>query len=84
MDAKKFDDLIDQMSTKPVVKTVKKIKKPAKRRSITATAKAQLLAGRSNAQVWSALKLSHHLDESKKWYVAWNRAWLVRRGLLEG
>jgi hypothetical protein len=66
--------------TEAAVKAAK-IEKP-RRAGISATARALILAGKTNQEVWAVLKDSFNLDESKKHYPTWYRCEMKRKGLL--
>ena len=53
-----------------------------KRTGISATARALILAGKTNQEVWAALKQQFNLDDSKKHYPTWYRCELKRKGQL--
>lgn len=53
-----------------------------KRTGISATARALILAGKTNQEVWDVLKSSFNLDDSKKHYPTWYRCEMKRKGLL--
>jgi hypothetical protein len=53
-----------------------------KRASISQLARALILAGKTNQEVWAELKQQFNLDDSKKHYPTWYRCEMKRRGLL--
>lgn len=66
-------------AAKPAKKTAEpKVKKTG----ISATARALILDGKSNQEVWEALKQQFNLDDSKKHYPTWYRCEMKRTGLL--
>lgn len=73
---------------KPVVeapksKDTKKTTGPkAKKSGISSTARELILAGKTNQEVWEALKQQFNLDDSKKHYPTWYRCEMKRTGLL--
>lgn len=52
------------------------------RATVAGTVRKMVLAGKSNKQIWSVLKLNYKLDDTKKHYPAWYRAQMRRQGLL--
>lgn len=77
---RRVSDLIAQL---PAEKTT--TAKSSKREgTVSAVARQLILEGKSNADVWSALKSQFNLDDSKKHYAAWYRAELRRAGRLAG
>ena len=50
--------------------------------SISGVARELISVGRTNEEVWGALKARFGLDDSKKHYPAWYRAEMVRAGAL--
>lgn len=58
-----------------------KVKK-VRRVSVSARARELILAGKSNADTWSALKAEFKLTEDKKHYPSWYRSQLRRTGQL--
>jgi len=62
--------------TDPVVEA-----KP-KKLGISATARELILSGKTNQEVWEALKQQFNLDDSKKHYPTWYRCEMKRTGLL--
>ena len=70
---------------KPAETKVAKATRPAaetKRTGVSATARALILAGKTNQEVWAVLKDSFNLDDSKKHYPTWYRCEMKRKGLL--
>lgn len=64
--------------------TVKKLKKAGiKRVTVSSMARDMILRGKTNEQVWDALKSNFKLDDSKKHYPGWYRAALKRSGELK-
>lgn len=55
---------------------------PKKTTTVTAVAEDLILKGKSNAQVFAALRRRFKLDEAKSHYPRWYRARLVRTGQL--
>lgn len=53
-----------------------------KKMGISATARELILSGKTNQEVWEALKQQFNLDDSKKHYPAWYRCEMARAGLL--
>jgi hypothetical protein len=69
-------------------KSVKKAAAPAqskkvRRVSVSSVAEGLLLAGKSNAEVWTALKAKFRLDDKKRHYPTWYRCRLQRMGKLK-
>ncbi len=67
------------------VAKVAKVERPAaetKRTGISATARALILAGKTNQEVWAELKQQFDLDDSKKHYPTWYRCEMKRKGQL--
>ncbi len=62
---------------KPVVEV-----KATKKTGISATARELILSGKTNQEVWEALKQQFNLDDSKKHYPTWYRCEMKRTGLL--
>ena len=54
----------------------------SKRTGISATARALILAGKTNQEVWAELKQQFDLDDSKKHYPTWYRCEMKRKGQL--
>jgi len=54
----------------------------SKRIGISATARALILAGKTNQEVWAELKQQFDLDDSKKHYPTWYRCEMKRKGQL--
>lgn len=70
---------------KPAETKAAKATRPAaetKRTGISATARALILAGKTNQEVWAELKQQFNLDDSKKHYPTWYRCEMKRKGLL--
>lgn len=57
-----------------------KISKPRAKTSVSARCKELIRDGLNNADVWVIVKDEFHLDDSKKYYPAWNRSWMARHG----
>lgn len=53
-----------------------------KKMGISATARELILAGKTNQEVWEALKQQFNLDDSKRHYPTWYRCEMKRTGLL--
>jgi len=53
-----------------------------KKMGISATARELILSGKTNQEVWEALKQQFNLDDSKKHYPTWYRCEMKRTGLL--
>lgn len=53
-----------------------------KKMGISATARELILSGKTNQEVWEALKQQFDLDDSKKHYPTWYRCEMKRTGLL--
>lgn len=63
-------------------KTAKKVvRQPG--RTVSSVARDLIIAGRSNDEVWKALKQEFKLDSSKKHYPAWYRSEVKRKGLIK-
>jgi hypothetical protein len=68
---------------KPKAKSAKKTAAPKEKKlGISATARQLILDGKSNQEVWEALKQQFNLDDSKKHYPTWYRCEMKRTGLL--
>ncbi len=70
---------------KPAETKAAKAARPAagtKRTGISATARALILAGKTNQEVWAELKQQFDLDDSKKHYPTWYRCEMKRKGQL--
>lgn len=59
-----------------------KLAAPAKRESISATARALILDGKTNQEVWEVLSGRFRLDDSKRHYPTWYRCEMKRSGSL--
>lgn len=66
------------------IAAIKKVrsKKPAKR-TVSGACRELILAGRSNDEVWAAVKAEFKLADGKKSYPSWYRSDLKRQGLLK-
>jgi len=53
-----------------------------RRVSVSARARELILAGKTNTEVWSALKVEFKLTDDRKHYPSWYRSQLRRTGLL--
>lgn len=49
--------------------------------TVASTCRSMILAGKTDEQIWSALRRVFKIDESKRRYVSWYRAEVRRRGL---
>lgn len=49
-------------------------------RGVSAAIVKMILAGKSNEEIWNSVKVEFNLDDSKKYYPAWNRSNLRRLG----
>lgn len=76
-----------QETAKPVAKATKAAKqdkpKAERKASVSGTCQRLILDGKSNADIWAVLKEQFNLDDSKKYYPAWNRAMMTRKGLIK-
>ena len=63
-------------------KPVKSVGPKAKKTGISATARKLILSGKTNQEVWEALKQQFNLDDSKRHYPTWYRCEMKRTGLL--
>ena len=72
------------MKKKSVKKAAPAAAKKVRRVSVSSVAEALLLAGKSNAEVWTALKAKFKLDDKKRHYPTWYRCRLQRLGKLKG
>ena len=63
-------------------KAPKTVKPAAETRSISSVARAMILDGKTNQEVWAAIKEQFNLDDSKKHYPTWYRCEMSRKGLL--
>jgi len=71
------------VTEEPKTKVAKKAIEPkAKKAGISATARELILSGKTNQEVWEALKQQFNLDDSKKHYPTWYRCEMKRTGLL--
>lgn len=70
--------------TKVAKEPVTKVDAPAKpaREGISATARALIADGKTNAEVWEVLQEQFNLDRSKRHYPTWYRCEMKRTGLL--
>jgi hypothetical protein len=59
----------------------KKSRKPAGD-TVSAVARALILAGKTNQEVWIALQKQFNLDDGKRSYPGWYRSEVKRKGLL--
>jgi len=67
----------------PKAKSAKKTEAPKEKKlGISATARELILSGKTNQEVWEALKQQFNLDDSKKHYPTWYRCEMKRTGLL--
>lgn len=66
-----------QAAAKPAAKTA-----APKREGISATARALILEGKTNTEVWEVLQAKFNLDQSKRHYPTWYRCEMKRTGLL--
>jgi len=66
------------MTTKIHPVSAKKVKA-----TVSSTARKMIIEGKSDAQVWAALRRIYHLDESRRYYVRWYRAECARKGLID-
>ena len=75
---------LKQPKTKPVKQAIEKpVKTTApKREGISATARAMILDGKTNQEVWEALQAKFDLDHSKRHYPTWYRCEMKRTGQL--
>jgi hypothetical protein len=72
----------EKAAAKSAPKNTEVATKDAKK-TITGVAQKLILAGKTNTEVFEALKAEFHLDDSKKYYPAWNRSMLRRTGVLK-
>ncbi len=71
---------------KPAETKAAKAARPAaetKRAGISQLARALILAGKTNQEVWAIIKEAFDLDDSKKHYPSWYRCELKRKGDLK-
>ena len=62
----------------------KKAADPKKDRvSVSSTCREMILAGKTNEQIWKVIQKEFNLDDSKKYYPAWNRSDMKKRGLIK-
>jgi hypothetical protein len=52
-------------------------------KSISKIIQGMILSGMSNQQIWDVMKQQYGLDDSKKYYPAWNRSEMRRSGKLK-
>ena len=86
-----FASLASRRTRTETVKTLASLqgKKTAKKvvrqpgRTVSSVARDLIIAGRSNDEVWKALKQEFKLDSSKKHYPAWYRSEVKRKGLIK-
>jgi len=57
--------------------------KPTSGKSISKIIQDMILNGMTNQQIWDVLKQQYGLDDSKKYYPAWNRSEMRRSGKLK-
>lgn len=62
-------------TTDPEVQTTKK-------QGVSQVARDLIRAGKSNQEVWTAIKAQFNLDDSKKHYPTWYRCEMKRKGLV--
>lgn len=55
----------------------------AKRGGVSTVARELILAGKSNQEVWTILKETFGLDDSKKHYPSWYRCEMKRKGMVK-
>jgi hypothetical protein len=70
-----------QQAVAKAVKAESKADTP-KRDGISATARALILDGKTNQEVWDVLQAKFNLDHSKRHYPTWYRCEMKRTGLL--
>ena len=73
-------------SAEPKEKAVKKSAEPkekaARKTCVSSVARSLILAGKSNDEVWTALKAQFNLDDKKRSYASWYRWQLHKQGEL--
>jgi len=87
---KRCEELAQFLRTE-AAKTAEKTTKPAKqdkpkterKASVSGTCQRMILDGASNADIWAVIKVQFNLDDAKKYYPTWNRAMMVRKGLIK-
>ena len=57
--------------------------KPAEKRTVSSVARALIVAGKTNEEVWDALVKEFKLEDSKKSYPAWYRRECKSKGLIK-
>ncbi|CAB4142864.1 hypothetical protein UFOVP1414_20 [uncultured Caudovirales phage] len=62
-------------------KPAKSAAKAERKASVSGTIQQLIVAGKSNVEIWGIIQPQFGLDESKKYYPAWNRSMMVRKGL---
>ena len=68
-------------AAKNASKPAKSAAKAERKASVSGTIQQLIVAGKSNVEIWGIIKPQFGLDESKKYYPAWNRSMMVRKGL---
>lgn len=63
-------------------KVVKEKTAKVPRTTVSSVAEALIIAGKTNAEVWAAIKEQFKLDDTKKSYPTWYRCRLKRQGKL--
>jgi hypothetical protein len=63
-------------------KPAKSAAKADRKASVSGTIQSLISAGKTNAEIWDDVKVQFNMDDSKKYYPAWNRSMMVRKGLI--
>jgi hypothetical protein len=71
----------EPVTAEPVI--AEPVKKAGRKPTVSGTCQQLIRQGLSNAEIWIIVKEQFRLDDSKKYYPAWNRAMMVRKGLIK-
>jgi hypothetical protein len=69
-------------AAKKVAKPAKSAAKADRKVSVSGAIQSLISAGKTNAEIWDDVKVQFNMDDSKKYYPAWNRSMMVRKGLI--
>lgn len=71
----------EEAKAKPAKTKSKTVKADTgKRESVSAACQRLIREGKSNNEVWLIIKAEFNLDDKKKYYPAWNRSMMARKG----
>jgi len=62
---------------------IKPISTKKAKTTISSVCRTMIIAGRSDGQIWAALRRTFQIDEGKRYYLGWYRAEVVRKGLIK-